>query len=230
MTDITATLARCPLLLGFPPEGIKQIARLCRVNTFREGEQIYAKGVSAKALTVVGSGSVRVCSLNSAGKELTLTICGPGNWFGDAVFCAEAPRLWGAIAHEDCQTLELADAPFKAVMAAYPQCYPVMLDQVAGRLCAAITSLEEGSLLSLPARVGWRLLMLASYLTGDQRDSRTVRLKLTREQLGNTLGITRQAVQKAMQGFEQAGLVRLDYGTITLTNPQALAQFLDTLD
>lgn len=229
MTDTLIALSNCPLFKGFPPESLTLAAELGRCHPFAAGEPIYTKGNSAKALAVVASGSVRINSSNAAGKECCLIICGAGSWFGDAVFCRTSPRLYGAVAHEAGELLEFGEAEVARLMAAYPHWYPTIVDQLARRLCATLTIIEDDALRSIPVRVGRRLLFLLAFHGGGPSKHQPVTLKLTREQLGSMVGMTRQGVQKAIQVFEQEGLVTLDYGTVTLENPAALETFLDQL-
>jgi len=47
-------------------------------------------------------------------------------------------------------------------------------------------------------------------------------LRLPQEQLGAMLGVTRQSVNKLLRGFEEAGVIAVDYNRITIRDPAAL--------
>ncbi|SDW97593.1 Crp/Fnr family transcriptional regulator [Marinobacter mobilis] len=224
MTDVLDTLTRCPLLAGLPPEALAQAAKLATVRDFAENQTMYSKGSSPKTLVVIQSGAVRVNTVSRAGKELTLMICGPDNWFGDAVFWPESPRLLGAVAHEDTRIIEFASDSFMALLAAFPQCYPVIIQQLGLRLRAALMVIEDDALRGIPARLARRLLFIAAFQYG--RTDHPVSLRLTQEQLGTMLGITRQATQRAMQLLVAKELVELRYGSILLSDPAGLETFI----
>ncbi|MDX1755217.1 MAG: Crp/Fnr family transcriptional regulator [Marinobacter sp.] len=230
MQEKLKALSRCALFGGFSQAGLGEAARICKRKSFGEGEALYLKGASGKALTVVVSGSVRVTSILPSGRESILTIIGAGNWLGDAVFCSMPARVYGATAHQPVDVLEFSEAQVARLLAAHPEGYPVIVDQLARRMCAAMMIIEDDTARSIPARVGRRLLFLQMFQGDGRTSGQPVQLRVTREQLGNMVGLTRQAAQKAIQVFEQAGLLSLDYGTITLKNPAQLEAFLNDMD
>ncbi|GAA0687877.1 Crp/Fnr family transcriptional regulator [Marinobacterium maritimum] len=228
MNDVLETLAGCRLLAGLPREGVEQAARIARVLTFAEGQTIYTKGSTAKTLAVIESGAVRINAINTSGKELTLTICGPGNWFGDAVFCADATRAYGAVAHEPTRLIEFSSQEINALLEAYPQGYACIVRELGERLRAAFTVIEDDALKGIPERLARRLLFIAAFQYG--RSDQPVSLKLTQEQLGNMLGITRQAANRAMQPLVEEGLLEYRYGQVYLKNPAGLEAFIERGD
>ncbi len=228
MSDIVEILAGCRVLSGLPQEGLEQAARIARVLTFAEGQTIYSKGSTAKTLAVIESGAVRINALNAAGKELTLTICGAGNWFGDAVFAADATRAYGAVAHEPTRLLEFSSEEINALLETYPQAYAVIARELGQRLRAAFTVITDDALRSIPARLARRLLFIAAFQYG--RSDQPVSLRLTQEQLGNMLGITRQAANRAMQPMVEQGLLEYRYGQVYLKDPTGLEAFISIED
>lgn len=230
MSEKLEFLSRCALFSGFPQSALKEAAEICIYREFSEEQALYAGGAHSKRLTIVASGSVRITSFLPSGRESILAIIGAGNWLGDAIFSSVPARVYGATAHEAVQVLEFSEAQIKSLLKRYPQGYPVIVDQLASRLCAAMSIIEDDTARNTPARIGRRLLMLNMFQGDGKITSQPVTLRLTREQLGNMIGITRQAVQKAIRVFEEAELISLDYGSIKLENPARLETFLTQMD
>ena len=90
--------------------------------------------------------------------------------------------------------------------------------------------INDDALRRIEARCGRRLLFLLQFKGSDDNSEQPVRFHLTREHLANMLGMTRQGVHKVTKGLEQAGLLQLEYGGITVCNPRALKAYLDGLD
>ncbi|MBW7472164.1 Crp/Fnr family transcriptional regulator [Marinobacter sp. M216] len=224
MTNVPDTLGSCDLLAGLPPEGIAEAARLATVRSFSEGQTIYRKGSSQKTLAVIESGSVRVNAISGAGKELTLMICGPGNWFGDGVFWEDTPRLYGAVAHESTRLIEFRSDTFARLLDAFPECYPVIVRQLGQRLRAALMVIEDDALRGIPARLARRLLFIATFQHGNPEPP--VSLRLTQEQLGSMLGISRQAAYRALQVLLGEDLIEFRYGVIHLKDREGLEAFI----
>jgi CRP-like cAMP-binding protein len=230
MTKIKTVLADCPILAGFPPDAMEDLAAIGRVRSFSVGEQIYEQGTINTTLCVISEGVVRISSINAGGREATLIMFGAGAWFGDAVFSPGMPRVYGATAHEPVTLVELPGDSFRALMQRYPQCYPVVLDRVSRRLWRAMSIIEDDALRNIPTRIGRRLLFLAQIQGTGEARTRPVTIRITREHMANMMGMTRQGVHRWVKEFEREGLVSLEYGKITLVNPAALQAYLSRVD
>lgn len=230
MTDIKTVLAGCPLLSGLPEAGLDEAAMMARQYQLAAGETIYDAGSLQSTLCVIASGTVRVSSVNAAGKEATLIIFGPGAWLGDTVFSPDMPRVYGATAHEPASIVELPGEGLRKLMARYPECYPVALDLISRRLWAAMSIIEDDALRGISARFGRRMLFLVQ-IQGDGSVTREpVTFFLTREHIANMMGMSRQGVHKVIKDYEKQGLLALSYGRITVLDPLALQGYLKTLD
>lgn len=230
MTRIKTVLTDCPVLSGFPPEAVDELAAIGRIRTFSGGEQIYEQGSANTTLCVIAEGVVRISSINAGGREATLIMFSAGAWFGDAVFSPGMPRVYGATAHEPVTLVELPGDGFRALMGRYPECYPVVLDKVSRRLWAAMSIIEDDALRNIQARIGRRLLFLAQVQGDGEVVTEPVTIRITREHIANMMGMTRQGVHKWIKEFEGQGLISLAYGRITLINPAALKAFLSRVE
>jgi len=227
--ELQRRLRECPVLAGLPDAAIADAAAEARVVNVRAGAMIYEKGLQYSVLTVIAGGSVRISSVSSSGQESMLMVLDAGSWFGDNVFSPGVPRVYGAIAHEDSQLVEVPGRVLRELLQRYPQAYPVVLDLISRRLFAAMALIEDDALRSVEARCGRRLLFLLKFKGIEEDSEQPVRFQLTREHIANMLGMTRQGVHKVIKGFEQAGLIQLEYGGITLCNPRRLKDYLEAL-
>lgn len=86
MEEVKTLLAKCPVLSGLPDKGLSEAAQMTKVRCFDEKALICNKGALQSSLMVIAQGAVRVNSISSKGKEVTLMIFEAGGWFGDNVF------------------------------------------------------------------------------------------------------------------------------------------------
>lgn len=221
---ILAVLQSCSLLSGLPDEALREAAASARVRPFEANQVIYQRGEVQSALSVVGSGSVRISSSNAAGREVMLTLFEPGAWFGDTVFSPGMPRVFGAVANTAGELVEVPGQEYRELLARYPQAYPRTLDMLSRRLWSAISIIEDNALRDMPGRVGRRLLFLAEM--HDHSRSGPVTFKLTREHIANMMGMTRQGVHGVLKNLEEEGLIRFGYGVVTLPDTEALRDYL----
>ncbi|HCG5923480.1 TPA: Crp/Fnr family transcriptional regulator [Vibrio parahaemolyticus] len=230
MEDIKSLLLQCPVLTGLPVEGINEAVQIVRARHFDEKALICSKGAQHSSLMVIAKGSVRVNSISSKGKEVTLMIFEAGGWFGDNVFSPGMPRIFGATAHTDVTLLELPGDKFRQLLAKYPQSYPVILDLLSRRLWSAISVIEDDAIRGIEERIGRRLLLLAEYQHNRPISAQPCVVKVTREHIANMMGLTRQSVHKVLKKLENSSVLRLQYGSITILNPLKMEAYLKQLE
>src|SRR5699024_10802393 len=133
-------------------------ASLARRLPFRANQVIYARGEVQSTLSVIASGSVRISSTSSTGREIILTVFEAGAWFGDTVFSPGMPRVFGATAHTEGELVEIPGQEYRHLLVRYPEAYPQTLDMLSRLLWSAISIIEYNALRDVPGRVGRRLL------------------------------------------------------------------------
>ncbi|BDR13065.1 Crp/Fnr family transcriptional regulator [Vibrio sp. STUT-A11] len=230
MEELKKLLLQCPVLSGLPTEGIDDAVQIVRTRHFDEKALICNKGDKHSSLMVIAKGAVRVNSISTKGKEVTLMIFDAGGWFGDNVFSPGMPRIFGATAHSDVTLLELPGDKFRQLLAKYPQSYPVILDLMSRRLWSAISVIEDDAIRGIEERIGRRLLLLATYQTNRAISAEPCVVRVTREHIANMMGLTRQSVHKVLKKMEALDILNLSYGSITILNPLKMEEYLKQLE
>lgn len=230
MEEVKALLAKCPVLSGLPEKGLSEAAQIAKVRCFDEKALICNKGEPQSSLMVIAQGAVRINSMSSKGKEVTLMIFEAGGWFGDNVFSPGMPRIFGATAHSGVTLLELPGDKFRQLLAKYPQSYPTILDLLSRRLWSAISVIEYDAIRGIEERIARRLLLLAEYQHNQAINTQPCVVRVTREHIANMMGLTRQSVHKVLKNLESIGMLELKYGSVTITNPKRLEAHIKQLE
>ncbi|MDF4956905.1 helix-turn-helix domain-containing protein, partial [Vibrio parahaemolyticus] len=55
-------------------------------------------------------------------------------------------------------------------------------------------------------------------------------VRVTREHIANMMGLTRQSVHKILKRLESIGMLELNYGSVTITNPKRLEEYFKELE
>ena len=100
-----------------------------------------------------------------------------------------------------------------------------LLIQLNERLGQFIGMVEHDRLLGPDARLA-RCLAVDVQPAPVSRASRPT-LPISQEEIGQLVGLSRQRVNQALQRLEQAGLLRIDYGGITVLDLAGLREFED---
>ena len=93
-------------LLGkLEPGEIDTLTTRARVESYRAGQEIFAKGSPGDTMIVVLQGSVKIVSLSPTGKEVALDVIHAGEFFGELAVIDGGERGAGAAAMTDCELL-----------------------------------------------------------------------------------------------------------------------------
>ena len=96
-------LLQSHFLLGkLEPGEIDTLATRARVESYRAGQEIFAKGSPGRTMIAVLQGSVKIVSLSPTGKEVVVHA---GEVFGELAVITGEERSAGAAAMTDCELL-----------------------------------------------------------------------------------------------------------------------------
>ena len=123
---------------------------------------------------------------------------------------------------EQTQALALHRTDFLDVIAKYPEAVSDVLAAVADRLRHADLLLEDAVFLDLPARLAKRILELGEKHGIETDKGLEIDLRLTQQEIANTVGASRVAVNKLLGLFQDKGLVYIEKQRITILRADEL--------
>lgn len=222
---VAAALARCPLFSGLGDDDLTALAREMRTRRFRRGEVLFHQGDPGDALFVVTSGAVKISLPSEEGDEAIIATVNAGEFFGELALLDGAPRSATATALEPTETLALARARFRELIAAEPALRDALLAALAGELRRITTHVQELHFLDITGRLAARLTHLAAD-QGTTAPDGTTRLdaRLTQSDLAAMIGATRQSVNKLLGIFAEDRLLRLERDAIVILDRDGLAR------
>ena len=91
-TVSTAVLKAVPLFAGFPDEPLHMLTGVVTRRSAARSTTIMASGDATDSLYIVLSGRLKVMMSDEDGKEVILSILGPGEFFGEMGLIDDEPR------------------------------------------------------------------------------------------------------------------------------------------
>lgn len=104
--------------LSSPERG--DLERVLERQSFAAGEQVFSIGEPGDSLYVVGTGTVELFVKDDAGGKIVLTVCGPGEVFGELSLFDGGPRTASAVALEEATLLGLDRDDLLAFLQKHP--------------------------------------------------------------------------------------------------------------
>jgi CRP-like cAMP-binding protein len=175
----------------------------------------------------VARGAVRIGTVSLAGKQVTLTYCEPGTWFGDIALFDGLPRTHDAHAHGETTLLIVRKADFRELLAQHVELYDALLRLNCRRLRLMFDQYEDLNTRPLQARLARQLLLLAKSYGVEQGAEIRIGLQLAQEDLAQLLGASRQRVNQELKGLERDGILRVEPTRLVLLSRERLLSIAD---
>ena len=180
------------------------------------------KGEEVEHWIGVIDGLVKMASLSAEGKPMSFTGVPSGGWFGEGSLLKDEPRRYDIIALRDSQIAYMPRATFMWLLDGSIEFNRFLLVQLNERLGQFIAMVEHDRLLGPDARVARCLAtMFNPYLYPGNGPL----LQISQEELGYLAGLSRQRVNQSLKQLENARLLRIEYGGITVLDLEGLKQF-----
>lgn len=191
-------------------------------RTVPAGAFVCRKGEPIEHWFGVVDGLVKISSVSADGKSVTFIGVPPGGWYGEGSLLKAEPRRYDAIALRDSRIALMPRATFQWLLDSSIPFNRHLLIQLNERLGQLIATLESDRLLGPDARVARCLAQMFNPLLYPELGPR---LEISQAELGFLTGLSRQRVNQALQLLERAGLVSIDYGSITVLSLDGLRGF-----
>ena len=213
----TLYLKQVPLFADLADEEVRELMTVARRRVYRAGEVIFHREDPGQVLYVIKEGKVKICLISPDGQEMTLTILGKGEYFGEFALLDGLPRSTDAIASEraECYTLQRTD--FHNAIMKNPKIAIQAMEVLSKRLRNTNQMVEDLIFLDVYGRVAKKLLELADAHGAKAEDGGIrIEMRLTQQELASMVGASRESVNKVMGYFTEKNFISTDKHRITL--------------
>jgi CRP-like cAMP-binding protein len=114
-------LRTVPLFQELDDDELTHVLIVALFKRYSAGAQILVEEQSGGQLHVIRDGQVRISKTVPGLGEEALTILGPGEFFGEVEFFDGSPASAHAIAHTDCEMLQIPHAEMRGLIQSHPQ-------------------------------------------------------------------------------------------------------------
>ena len=222
-TALRAILERNEWFAGLPPAlatGILREGRLRRLD----GDTLYREGEPPNGFYALIEGEIRAIQTTAEGRTALLMVASPGAWFGESSMLDGGMRSSDAFAVGKATILHLTPAAFARLTANDTAHYACFVRLLSIQYRRAIDYIVNTANLPLPVRLAQRLTGFGRAHGRKTAAGLVIDLKLSQTDLANTLGVSRQTLNRQLKIFEAKGLISVGYATLTLRKPAALAR------
>jgi CRP/FNR family cyclic AMP-dependent transcriptional regulator len=219
VSEVTAKdLHLMPLFEGFSPEVLEPLARQMALRSHAVNQAIVLQNDWGSTVYFILEGWVKIRTHDTEGREITLTILGPGEIFGEMAALDEAPRSSDVVALTPTKVCSLSAQHFLAFLAANAQA-GIRLAQLMARRLRQLNRRLQLREASSVARVADILLFLAESRGWVSRSGVEIP-NLPHRELSSLSGLARETVTRVLSKLERKELIRRDRNRNILCIPQ----------
>ena len=195
-----------------------ELARYGRPVVIREKRAFYYQDdVCESAFYLVG-GRVRPVKFAPDGKPFDLPILTSGHWFGLAELFSGSLCLFDAVAEVECSAISFSKTNLERAVknADLARCIIDVLSAEAGRLTDILANDDaQGKVISF---------LLSKKISNKSGIERAC-IRVTQSAVAESLGLTRETVNRHLKDLETLGLVSTGRGEIGIPDWESLASF-----
>ncbi len=211
-TVSTTVLKSVPMFGRFPDEQLRALATMVTRRSAPRGSAIMRAGDVTDSLYIIVSGRLKVMMGEADGKEVILSILGPGEFFGEMGLIDDSPRSASVIAIEPCELLSVTKHAFKKALVEHLDVAMAVMRVLTRRLREADRKIGSLAMLDVYGRVARLLLDMAEDVNGVKM----VTKRLPKQDIAKMIGASREMVSLVMKDLQSSGYIEVRGSTIVL--------------
>lgn len=188
------------------------LEKVTKTRSFAKNEIIYHQGDTATTFYYLKNGRVKVFMTSFDGMEKTVDTAKRGELLGEGAFFDKKPRVSSAKAVTDCELVVIDDKLLFELISAYPRLAFELLEILAKRIRLLSTQLDSMTFMQADARIAQQLL----------ESENNGRVRLTHEDIANTVGVSRVTVSKVLGKFAKSEIISTEYRCVIIKNRKSL--------
>ncbi|MEA3291900.1 MAG: Crp/Fnr family transcriptional regulator [Pseudomonadota bacterium] len=204
---------------GMPDEALLSDADLqvlkkhSRIRSYPRNTVILSEGEESDALYIIQSGRVKVYLSDETGKEITLTLLGPGAYLGELAMLDGEPRSASVMTLEKTTMLQISRDAFRGFLAENPD----IAFEIIRLLTARIRNTTEQVRNLAFKNVYCRVANVLNNMSSVARDgARAIPERLTQQEIADMVGASREMVSRVLSELTKGEYISVQSKHITI--------------
>jgi CRP/FNR family transcriptional regulator, cyclic AMP receptor protein len=203
---------------------LAQIASVAKTRRYAKDDVIFHADESGDVFCVIREGKVKITMISPEGKEIILTMMGPGEFFGEMALLDDAPRSATVVALEPLEVVTIWRSDFLQILADNFSITRKLLSELSKRVRRMSLRIESLATMDVYGRLARFFLDLAQQ-QGKLLDNGYVAVtRPTHQAIANMIGTSRETVSRLIHELMRQDLLLSEGKTVYLSK-NALDQF-----
>lgn len=220
-TEEFSFLRNVPIFADLEDKELERIAKLGTRQKYKKGNIVVLEKESGAALFVIVSGKVKVVRTDEEGREVILSMFGPGEFFGEMSLLDGLARSASVVAISKAELFMIHRRDFLETMHQFPTIAVALLAELAMRLRKADMQIKSLSLKDAAGRVANVLLILSDDVGVFRKGKVEIDDLPLQQDLANMAGTSRETVSRMLHEFVREGSIQLTGNKLTISDYEA---------
>jgi CRP-like cAMP-binding protein len=207
--DEVSFLRNVPIFADLEEKDLQKIAKLGTWQKYKKGNIVVLEKESGAALFVIISGKVKVMRTDEDGREVILSMFGPGEFFGEMSLLDGLARSASVVATVKSELFMIHRRDFLELLHEFPTVSISLLAELAMRLRKADMQIKSLSLKDAAGRIANVLLILADDVGIFRKGKAEIDDLPLQQDIANMAGTSRETVSRMIHQFIETGEVQM---------------------
>ena len=216
------SLKNIPIFSSLSKTHLEELSEIMLEKTYRKNQVIFDQGDPGSSLIVIKSGLVKISLVDSNNHEFIIKTFSLNDFFGEMSLLDGGSRSATATAVEDTQALIIFRENFISLIQKTPSMALGMLTELSNRLRTTTENISNLTFFDAYGKVAQCLLSLAEKLGEREEDGVSIQLTLSRQELANMSGLSRETFARILKEFQVRGCLKVQGKKIIILDEKVM--------
>jgi CRP-like cAMP-binding protein len=201
--------SKVPIFENLNNEELLEIVKTINHKEYTKGDIIFSEGKVANTLYFINEGKIKLYKYTKDGKEQILHVLSEGDFFGELELIKPSKYGFNSKAIVDSKICTLTKDEMKEIMMKNPEIGIKVLETVGERLSKIESLAQNLATNDVDSRMAYLLTDLMERYGEKIEKNISIELPLSREEMANFIGVTRETISRKLKKFEDEKLIKI---------------------
>lgn len=200
---------KAPIFSVLDNEQLKEVMSSIIRRKYKKGQIVFFEGDVSDKFYIINGGKIKIFKYTKEGKEQILYILSEGDFLGYLSLLKKGKFDFNAEALEDVNVCMLTKDDFDKIVKKTPDISLRILENLHDRLVSLENLVQTLSTKDIEARIAGILKKFARDFGKEQANGIVIEMPLSREEMANYIGVTRETMSRKLSSMEDDGVIEL---------------------
>jgi CRP-like cAMP-binding protein len=196
------------ILMDLPADELTALTAHQSIHNYDKGEVIFREGAFPSGIFYISKGMAKKFKVDKEGREQIIYVAGPGELIGYHAILSEDRYPDSAAALEKSKIIFIPKEDFLRVLAKSNVLSKRLLKTLSHEFAVLINGLTLVAKRSVKERLALQLIVMREKYKVNNHSANIVEINLSRDDLANLVGTTKENVVRILTEFENEGILK----------------------